>query len=424
MIYLLAHKTIVAIYLAAPIAAMVIDFRSAWRRKRSAPTSGLIASLSAAVLMGTGLALLYGFFVGGRVPIGQVLLAIYFALGLLLILKALDYVLRTSLSRLWRSILKKPNTFWRSSADLISFSLRVCILILIGLPYIMAAVMTYRPKIAPSDNPQKQLGYSFEPVSFRTSDGLTISGWWMPAFEQSRRRLRSADFGSSTVIACHGLGSSKSNQLILARPFVPAGYNVLIFDFRAHGESDGQLSSFGDLERRDVLAAVCWLRDHRPQQCKHIYGVGASMGAAALIAAAADPSPEGQAIDAVAVLDTYDSLAAEFHAVTRQRFPQPLRWTIDQLAMPIASAQVGTDLNDFAPATLVQRLWPRPILVVHGTGDKMIDFGRGQQLFNAACQPKQRLWIDGADHNSIIDDDAVMNKVRQFFESAKAEPII
>src|SRR5439155_18247527 len=199
-------------------------------------------------------------------------------------------------SRLGRSILKNPNAFWRSFADLIAFSLRVCILILIGLPYIMAAVMTYRPKVAPADDPRKQLGYSFEPVSFRTSDGLSISGWWMPAIEQSRRRARRVDFGSNTVIACHGLGSSKSNQLIMARPFVPAGYNVLIFDFRAHGQSDGQLSSFGDLERRDVLAAARWLRESRSAQSKEIFGVGASMGGAALIAAAADPSEEGQSI--------------------------------------------------------------------------------------------------------------------------------
>src|SRR5438874_183038 len=109
MLYSLSHNLIVLIYLVAPIAAMVTDFRLAWRKKRAAPTSGLITSLSAAVLIGTGLALLYGFFVGGRVPIAQVLLAIYFALGLLLILKALDYMLRTSLSRIWRAILKKPN---------------------------------------------------------------------------------------------------------------------------------------------------------------------------------------------------------------------------------------------------------------------------------------------------------------------------
>src|SRR5438874_1072311 len=109
MIYLLAHKAIVAVYLAAPLAAMLIDFRSAWRKGRSAPSGGLITTISAAVLIGTGLALLYGFMVGGRVSIGQVLLAIYFTFGLLLVLKALDYLLRLAMSRLLRIGLKSQN---------------------------------------------------------------------------------------------------------------------------------------------------------------------------------------------------------------------------------------------------------------------------------------------------------------------------
>jgi fermentation-respiration switch protein FrsA (DUF1100 family) len=252
---------------------------------------------------------------------------------------------------------------------------------------------------------------------------MWIRGWWIPAIERTGE-LRDPDAAGKTVIVCHGLGSNKSNQLIMARPFVPDGYNVLIFDFRAHGESDGQLSSLGDLERRDVLAAVKWLRQNHPQQSKQIYGVGASMGAAALIAAAADPSAEGRAIDAVAVFDTFDTLRDEVRSVARDRFPQPLRWLVQRVALPMAGAQVGANLSECAPAELVQQIWPRPILIIHATNDEIIGFDRGQQLFNSAVQPKQRLWIDGADHNSIINDDTAARRVRQFFSSAQPLPVI
>jgi alpha-beta hydrolase superfamily lysophospholipase len=95
-------------------------------------------------------------------------------------------------------------------------------------------------------------------------------------------------------LLCHGLGSSKSNALPVAEHLLRAGYNVLAFDFRAHGESAGHVSTFGARERLEVLAAVEWLRRERPRQSERIFGVGASMGAAALVAAAADPSPEGK----------------------------------------------------------------------------------------------------------------------------------
>jgi fermentation-respiration switch protein FrsA (DUF1100 family) len=148
------------------------------------------------------------------------------------------------------------------------------------------------------------------------------------------------------------------------------------------------------------------------------------MGAAALIAAAVDPSPEGQAIDAIAAYGTYDSVRAELQFVSEERFVAPLRFVIQRLGLPLASAQVGADLNDFSPATLVHDLWPRPIMVIHGLNDQIIAFQRGQRLFDSAQQPKQRLWIDRAGHNDIINDENVAQRVRQFFQNAEPVPVI
>ena len=64
--------------------------------------------------------------------------------------------------------------------------------------------------------------------------------------------------------------------------------NVLLFDFRGHGESDGHTVRFGAGERRDVLAAVAYLRERRPGQARQVVGLGVSMGAATLTLAAAE----------------------------------------------------------------------------------------------------------------------------------------
>src|SRR5205807_4773815 len=62
-------------------------------------------------------------------------------------------------------------------------------------------------------------------------------------------------------------------------------------------------------------------------------------------------------------------------------------------ALPVASAQVGANLSRFSPAHDVDRLWPRPLLVIHGKDDEIISFEHGERLFDSATQPKFFLWI-------------------------------
>jgi fermentation-respiration switch protein FrsA (DUF1100 family) len=226
------------------------------------------------------------------------------------------------------------------------------------------------------------------------------------------------------VILCHGLASSKSNQLILGRRLVPGGFNVLAFDFRAHGESDGQLTTFGALEKRDVLAAVHWVRENHPAQSQKVFGVGASMGAAALIAAAADPSPEGQALSAIATYAAFDDMELLVRDVSSEFFERPLGLLLQHVGVPLASAHAGINLTAFAPARDVANVWPRPILFIHGQQDQIIPFRRGENLFDFAAQPKYRLWYPQGSHNDIVTDETAAEVVAEFFRRAKPVPVI
>jgi fermentation-respiration switch protein FrsA (DUF1100 family) len=86
--------------------------------------------------------------------------------------------------------------------------------------------------------------------------------------------------------------------------------------------------------------------------------------------------------------------------------------------------QTGADLQRFSPASCVNEIWPRPILVVHGIDDPIISFPRGKSLFDHAQQPKSRIWISGGGHNDIIHDEQVARRVREFFQSAQRVPVI
>ena len=432
MTYRILHFLVVAFYLAAPVVALVGDAVYSIRKRRGVPSSGFVMTLASAVILGTALALVYAVGIGGHVALGQIFLCIYFAAGLLLLLKGFDWLVTRGAVLALRNWLGDPRVLRRRAALFGVGLARVALLFGVGLPYIMAAVMTYRPKVVPRDDPQTQLGFAFEPVSFEAADGMSIAGWWIPALE-SPRRVKSPGlspdflpegFETKTVIVCHGLAANKSNHLILARELVKGGYNVLIFDFRGHGESGGQLTSLGDLERQDVLGAVRFLRQHRPEQSQRIFGLGASLGAAALIAAAADPSDEGQAIEAVAVYGTFDDLHLLADDIGDARFWPPFDEVLPALGLRIAGAQVGANLLDFKPAEHVTHLWPRPILIIHGQRDTVIPFERGERLYRLATHPKHNFWLPEGDHNKIINDDVAARIVKAFFDSARPMQVL
>jgi fermentation-respiration switch protein FrsA (DUF1100 family) len=270
--------------------------------------------------------------------------------------------------------------------------------------------MTYRPRMAATADPQTLYHWNFASVEFPATDGTRIAGWWIPSVHGD---------SSKTVLLCPGTNASMATQLSLVRRLVPDGYNVLAFDFRAHGDSGGQLCSFGDLERRDVLGAMRWLRSNHADACKRVAGVGVSGGAAALLAAAADNSPEGQNIDAIAVYDTYDRLDKEVAALSSEFIPGPLSWFVDHLGLPMAGCQVGVDLSAFSPAKQIKLVWPRPVLVIHGMDDEFVPFEEGQDLYDSALEPKMNFWISRCGHAQAIKNDAAARLVRQCFDAAQ-----
>jgi len=163
---------------------------------------------------------------------------------------------------------------------------------------------------------------------------------------------------------------------------------------------------------------VRWVRQNRPGESKRLFGVGASMGAAALVAAAADGGPDGQAIEAVAVYGTYDNLGSLVQSMCDTYFVPPMGWMAIHLGLPIADAHVGRRLGQFSPADEVKALWPRPIFVIHGRRDRVIDFRHGQNLLDSAMQPKYHYWVDESDHNAVVSDPVLSRAVRLFFDRA------
>ena len=119
--------------------------------------------------------------------------------------------------------------------------------------------------------PTPNLGAAHEDVSFTTSDGLRLEGWFVP----SRN--------GATVIAFPGRSGPQKHTRML----VKHGYGVLLFDRRGEGASEGDPNIFGWVGDRDLHAAAKYLQSRPDVDPDRIGGIGFSVGGEMLIHAAA-----------------------------------------------------------------------------------------------------------------------------------------
>jgi len=187
-----------------------------------------------------------------------------------------------------------------------------------------------------------------EPVSFQAVDGMTLAGWRIDA-----------DPAAPTVLLCHDLAQNKASLVGLGIDLHRRGFNVLMFDFRGHGESDGDTSTMGLHEKRDILGAVDFVSAGRRVDSGSlgIYGVG--MGAHAAVLAAEDrPSLR------VLVLDGLYPDAS--YPLTRSVFAgwQPGIRRLSFLPKGIFALMNGARIGDNRAAETLPRLLGRDMLLL------------------------------------------------------------
>ncbi|GAB4512527.1 MAG: hypothetical protein OHK0046_12200 [Anaerolineae bacterium] len=110
-------------------------------------------------------------------------------------------------------------------------------------------------------NTPADAGYLYEDVTLSTSDGIALSGWYLPTQN------------NSAIVMAHGLHANRAQVWNLARGLHDHGYGVILFDLRAHGESEGTVFTQGWL---DIRAAVDYLTS---QGVERIGAYGFSLGA-------------------------------------------------------------------------------------------------------------------------------------------------
>ena len=415
-----AYRIVSWMYLLVPVLACAGAIFRARRLRRVRPVRRFLRACTTGAFLGGTTAVIHASFNGTVARPGQVAMACYAGVAAVCIVIVLNWVCGEAAARLMRIDPTTGGGCCRG-AQVAAILLQALLLLAIGLPYLGSLAALYRLKSHSPGDPGTLLGASFDRVQFSATDGTSIDGWWIPAARGARTDGRgSVKWGRDTVVFCHGFGADKAGQLFLVRDLVANGYNVLAIDLRAHGRSGGQLTGMGALESRDVLGAVRWVRGNHAGGSHRILGLGESLGAVALICAAADPGPDGQAIDAVAAYNPYDRFAVIAENVLQAHTVAPGRWMVTHLALPLASVQIGVDLSTFSPARAAQAVWPRPLLVVGNPSARRFGCERSYELYRDAMQPKFGYFRDDEDPDALLHDPDAALTVRIFFDGERS----
>src|ERR1700737_3611171 len=237
-----------------------------------------------------------------------------------------------------------------------------------------------------------RLGLGFANFMFRSrNDHISLKGWLIPGVLPDGRLTV-----DRVIVAVHGTRTNREDPaahlLELTAALARKGFGVLSFDMRGMGQSPAAPLSMGNLEQRDVLGAVDFLRSGRlpfPElgRPRIIGGLGVSMGAASLLMAAAGEP----AIQAVVSDSAYAEIVPILEREIAKRSVAPIGripGVLAPSALVMAQLLYGVDFFAARPVATVARIAPRPLLLIHGTADDYVPITNFREL-NAAASSAQ-----------------------------------
>ena len=224
-------------------------------------------------------------------------------------------------------------------------------------------------------------------VQVTARDGIVLRAWLFTP-EKSN---------GDAVLILHGIADSRASEVGLAGMFLAHGYAVLVPDSRSHGESGGDIATYGLLESDDVHRWVSWLIDDRHP--RHVFGLGESLGAAVLIQALR-VEPRFSAIVADSAFSSFERIARDRVAASLP-FPPGIGRAL--AAPPVwagflyARLRYGLDFRAASPeAALAQST--TPVLLIHGLNDRLTPPAHSE-ILAASNRRWTELWlVPGAGH--------------------------
>ncbi len=209
-----------------------------------------------------------------------------------------------------------------------------------------------------------------EVVSLETADGLDLLAWWRRAPEPGR----------PVVLYFHGNAGHIGNRVDKIRPFIDAGFGVLLVSYRGYGGNRGRPDEDGLYA--DARAAMAFLSDQGVAPGR-VAAFGESLGSAVAVHLAWE-----QARDAALGAVVLESPFTTMGETAQVHYPYlPAKWLVkDKYESAAKIAAIGA-----------------PLLVLHGELDRVVPFAHGERMLQAAAEPKESFFHPLAGHVDLFD---------------------
>ncbi len=236
--------------------------------------------------------------------------------------------------------------------------------------------------------------------------------WTLESFDGLKlhaKKFSPAEPTNRWAILIHGYGRDGTFAYDYADEYLKRGWNVLVPDLRAAGQSEGQFITMGALESRDVFDWAGKL----PTDAKIVLH-GVSMGAAtALMTAAQEPPNLIAVVEDCGYTSAYEMFAAQLNKI----FGLP-EYPIMPCADWVCKFHTTVKISDAAPLAVVDKI-KVPVLFIHGDADKLVPFDMMTQLYDACTAPKEKFVVAGAGHADAKSTNpaAYFDKVFAFIDS-------
>ena len=241
-----------------------------------------------------------------------------------------------------------------------------------------------------------------EDLTLESFDGLKLHA----------KKFSPAETSNRWAILVHGYGRDGTFAYDYAEEYLKRGWNVLIPDLRAAGESEGTFITMGVLESRDIVLWSEKISSDNPDAKIIIHGV--SMGAATtLLTAAQEPKNLCAVVEDCGFTSAYEMFTAQIEKL----FGLP-EYPVMPCANIVCKIKTGVKISDAAPIEVVDKI-KVPILFIHGDADKLIPLEMMEKLFDKAVVPKEKFIVEGAGHADAksTNPDAYFDKIFKFLEA-------
>lgn len=237
-------------------------------------------------------------------------------------------------------------------------------LLIVMRPHALERFFVYYPDRTVTGDPSS-IGFDFETLRITTDDGINLHGWYVPCPGAKR-----------TFLVLHGNAGNIGHRLPWTEILRKLNANVLIFDYRGYGRSEGEPFERGLY--RDALAAAGWWRGREPQSDAKLILIGESLGGAVAVDLATHVPVSGLILQ---------STFSSGRDMAKTLFPLGL-------LQPLTGIR-------FDSAEKIRNVGC-PKLFIHGNRDEIVPLELGRKLFDLAPGPKQFQEIAGAGHNNLI----------------------